>query len=246
VTGSSSGIGEAIALRFAREGADVAVHYHSEKEEGRSVAAQIEKMGRKSVALGANVGVAAEAEGLVRDAHAALGRLDILVNNAGVEVREPFVDVSEQHFDLVLGVNLKGAFFAAQAAARLMIAAGDGGRIINVSSIHEDVAFLNYATYTASKGGMRMLTRTVCQELAPHGITVNDIAPGAIATPINKRTLGDGELLHALQDVIPVGRLGEPDEVASVAVFLASDEAAYVTGSTYYIDGGMSRWNKGL
>jgi glucose 1-dehydrogenase len=246
VTGSSSGIGEAIALRFAREGADVAVQYHSEEEEGRSVAAQIEKMGRKSVALGANVGVAAEAEGLVREAHAALGRLDILVNNAGVEIREPFVDVSERHFDLVLGVNLKGAFFAAQAAAKLMIAAGNGGRIINVSSIHEDVAFLNYATYTTSKGGMRMFTRTVCQELAPHGITVNDIAPGAIATPINKRTLGDGELLHALQDVIPAGRLGEPDEVASVAVFLASDEAAYVTGSTYYIDGGMSRWNKGL
>ena len=246
VTGSSSGIGEAIALRFAREGADVAVHYHSEEEEGRSVAAQIEKMGRKSVALGANVGVAAEAEGLVRDAHEALGRLDILVNNAGVEVREPFVDVSEAHFDLVLGVNLKGAFFAAQAAAKLMIAAGTGGRIVNVSSIHEDVAFLNYATYTASKGGMRMLTRTICQELAPHGITVNNIAPGAVATPINNRTLGDGELLHALQNVIPVGRLGDPDEVASVAVFLASDEAAYVTGSTYYVDGGMSRWNKGL
>jgi glucose 1-dehydrogenase len=246
VTGSSSGIGEAIALRFAREGADVAVHYHSEEQEGRSVAAQIEQMGRRSVALGANVGVAAEAEGLVRDARAALGRLDILVNNAGVEIREPFVEVSEQHYDLVLGVNLKGAFFAAQAAAKLMIAAGNGGRIINVSSIHEDVAFLNYATYTASKGGMRMFTRTVCQELAPHGITVNDIAPGAIATPINKRTLGDGELLHELQGVIPAGRLGEPDEVASVAVFLASDEAAYVTGSTYYVDGGMSRWNQGL
>ena len=203
-------------------------------------------MGRKSVALGANVGVAAEAEKLVRDAHAALGRLDILVNNAGVEIREPFVDVSEQHFDLVLGVNLKGAFFAAQAATKLMIDAGNGGRIVNVSSIHEDIAFLEYATYTASKGGMRMLTRTICQELAPHGITVNDIAPGAIATPINKRTLGDGELLHALQEVIPAGRLGDPDEVASVAVFLASDEAAYVTGSTYYIDGGMARWNKGL
>jgi glucose 1-dehydrogenase len=246
VTGSSSGIGAAIALRFAREGADVAVHYHSEEEEGRTVAAQIQRLGRRSVALGANVGVAAEAEGLVREAHAALGRLDILVNNAGVEVREPFVEVSEQHFDLVLGVNLKGAFFAAQAAAKLMIAAGRGGRIVNVSSIHEDVAFLDYATYAASKGGMRMLTRSVCQELAPHGITVNDIAPGAIATPINKRTLGDGELLHALQDVIPAGRLGEPDEVASVAVFLASDEAAYVTGSTYYVDGGMSRWNKGL
>ena len=198
------------------------------------------------MALGANVGVAAEAEKLVRDAHAALGGLDILVNNAGVEIREPFVDVSEAHFDLVLGVNLKGAFFAAQAAAKLMIAAGGGGRIVNVSSIHEDIAFLEYATYATSKGGMRMLTRTICQELAPHGITVNNVAPGAIATPINKRTLGDGELLHALQDVIPSGRLGDPDEVAGVAVFLASDEAAYVTGSTYYIDGGMARWNKGL
>ena len=245
VTGSSSGIGEAIALRYAREGADVAVHFHREEDEARSVAAQIKQMGRTSVALGANVGVAAEAEKLVRGAHAALGRLDILVNNAGVEIREPFIDVSEQHYDLVMGVNLKGAFFAAQTAAKLMIAAG-GGRIVNVSSIHEDIAFLQYATYTASKGGMRMLTRTICQELAPHGITVNDIAPGAIATPINKRTLGDGALLNALQEVIPAGRLGDPDEVASVAVFLASDEAAYVTGSTYYIDGGMARWNKGL
>jgi len=246
VTGSSSGIGEAIALRFAREGADVAVHYNRGADSAHAVAAEIEKMGRKAVVLGANVGEAQAAEKLVRDAHKALGRLDILVNNAGVEIREPFVDVSAEHFDLILGVNLRGAFFAAQAAAKLMIAAGHGGRIVNVSSIHEDIAFLEYTTYAASKGGMRMFTRTVCQELAPHGITVNDIAPGAVATPINKRTLGDGELLHQLEAVIPAGRLGDPDEVASVAVFLASDEAAYVTGSTYYIDGGMARWNKGL
>lgn len=246
VTGSSSGIGEAIALRFAREGADVVVHYHRGEAEAHAVAAQIQKLGRKTIAIGANVGVASEAEGLVQKAIETLGHLDILVNNAGVEIREPFLDVTEAHYDLVLGVNLKGAFFATQAAARHMVERGQGGRIVNVSSIHEDVAFLHYTTYTTSKGGMRMFTRTVCQELAPHGITVNDIAPGAIATPINKRTLGDGELLHELQNVIPAGRLGDPDEVASVAVFLASDEAAYVTGSTYYVDGGMSRWNQGL
>ena len=246
VTGGSSGIGEAIALRFAREGADVAVHYHHGGDNARAVVAEIAKLGRTSVALGANVGVAAEAEGLVASAVEALGHLDILVNNAGVEIREPFLDVSEEHYDLVLDVNLKGAFFVAQAAAHHMVEHGAGGRIVNVSSIHEDVAFLNYTTYAASKGGLRMFTRTVCQELAPHGITVNDIAPGAIATPINQRTLGDGELLHELQAVIPAGRLGEPDEVAGLAVFLASDDAAYVTGSTYYVDGGMSHWNRGL
>ena len=246
VTGSSSGIGEAIALRFAREGADVVVHYHREEDEARAVAAQIEKLGRKAAAFGANVGVASEAQGLVQQAIETLGHLDILVNNAGVEIREPFLDVTEAHYDLVLGVNLKGAFFATQAAARHMVERGHGGRIVNVLSIHEDVAFLHYTTYGTSKGGMRMFTRTVCQELASHSITVNDIAPEAIATPINKRTLGDGELLHELDNVIPAGRLGDPDEVASVAVFLALDEAAYVTGSTYYVDGGMSRWNQGL
>ena len=172
--------------------------------------------------------------------------LDILVNNAGVEIREPFVDVEEQHFDLVLGVNFKGAFFAAQAAAKLMIAAGDGGRIVNVSS---GSTRTSPSCTTAPTPPPRVvcacLRARYLQELAPYGITVNDIAPGAIATPIDERTLGDGELLHALQDVIPSGRVGEPDEVAGVAVFLASDEAAFVTGSTYYIDGGVAPLEQG-
>ncbi len=246
VTGSSSGIGRAIAEVFAREGADVVVHYNHEKDEADEVVAELEKLGRRSTAIQADIGSPGEARRLVDAAVDALGRLDTLVNNAGVEIRGPFAEVTEAQYDLVLGVNLKGAFFAAQAAARHMIERGGGGRIINVTSIHEDVAFLGFATYAASKGGMRMFMRAVCQELAPHGITVNDIAPGAITTPINKRTLGDGELLKQLQAVIPAGRLGEPEEVAAVAVFLASDEAAYVTGSTYCVDGGMSRWNKGL
>jgi glucose 1-dehydrogenase len=245
VTGSSSGIGRAIAEAFAREGADVVVHYDREKDEADAVVAEIGKLGRRATAIQADVGVVSEAQRLVGAAIDALGHLDVLVNNAGVEMRGPFVDVTEEQYDLVLDVNLKGAFFAAQVAARHMIDRG-GGRIINITSIHEDVAFLQFATYAASKGGMRMFMRAVCQELALHGITINDIAPGAIATPINKRTLGDSDLLNELQSVIPAGRLGDPEEVAAVAVFLASGEAAYVTGSTYVVDGGMSRWNKGL
>jgi glucose 1-dehydrogenase len=146
----------------------------------------------------------------------------------------------------VLDVNLKGAFFAAQAAARQMVQQGTGGRIVNISSIHEDVAFLKYSPYCLAKGGMRMMARTLCQELAPHGITINNIAPGAIATPINQRTLRSSALLDELHGVIPLHRLGTPEEVAAVAVFLASDDAAYVTGSTYYVDGGMTHFNRGL
>jgi len=172
VTGSSSGIGRAIAQAFAREGADVVVHYDREKDEADELVVELIKLGRRATAIQADVGVTAEAQRLVGDAIKALGHLDILVNNAGVEVSGPFVDVTEELYDFVLGVNLKGAFFAAQAAARHMIERG-GGRIINITSIHEDVAFLEFATYAASKGGMRMFMRAVCQELAPHGITVN-------------------------------------------------------------------------
>ncbi len=246
VTGSSSGIGRAIALAFGHEGADVVVHYHKEQEDAQAVVEQLQQMGRRTAAFQADASAVQEIQGLVAHAVQTLGGLDVLVCSAGLEIREPFLDVTEAHYNVVLDVNLKGTYFACQAAARQMIQQGKGGRLVNVSSIHEDVAFLNYSTYPMSKGGLRMFTRTVCQELAPHGITVNNIAPGAVATPINTRTLESSQLLDELKALIPLGRLATPEEVASVAVFLASDEAAYVTGSTYFIDGGMTNWNKGL
>ncbi len=246
VTGSSGGIGRAIALAFAREGADVIVHYHRDQAGAAAAVREIQALGRRSEAVQANVGRVPEAQALVEQAGQTLGRLDVLVCSAGMEIQEPFLDVTEAHYDLVLDVNLKGTYFAAQAAARLMVAQGGGGRLINISSIHEDVAFLNYSPYAVSKGGVRMLARTLCQELAAHGITINNIAPGAVATPINARTLDNRALVDELTGMIPLGRLATPDEVAQVAVFLASPEAAYVTGSTYYVDGGMTHWNRGL
>jgi glucose 1-dehydrogenase len=246
ITGGSSGIGRAIALAFGNEGANVAVNYRKSVDEANEVVAALQKLGRKSVALQADVGTVADVQGIVGKTVEAFGRIDILVCSAGLEIREPFLEVSEQHYDTVLNVNLKGTYFACQAAAQQMVKQGGSGRIVNISSIHEDIAFLHYSTYCASKGGVRMLTRQVSQELAPHGITINNIAPGAVETPINTRTLTDPTLLDALKEVIPMGRLAKPEEVAAVAVFLASDESSYVTGCTYYVDGGMSRWNKGL
>ncbi|MGH2584235.1 MAG: SDR family NAD(P)-dependent oxidoreductase [Dehalococcoidia bacterium] len=246
VTGSSSGIGRAIALAFGQEGADVVVHYNRDQAAADEVVQQLQKMGRKSAAFGADVSQVAAVQTLIGQAVQSLGKLDILVCSAGLEIRQPFLEVTEEHYDLVLDVNLKGTYFAAQAAANQMVKQGGGGRLINISSIHEDVAFLNYSTYCLSKGGVRMFARTASQELAPHGITINNIAPGAVATPINTRTLQNTDLLNELKAVIPLGRLATPEEVAGVAIYLASDEAAYVTGSTYFMDGGMTNWNKGL
>jgi glucose 1-dehydrogenase len=246
ITGGSSGIGRAIALAYGREGADVVVHYNRGREQADAIVRDLQALGRRAVALQADVAEVAATQALVAATVAALGKLDVLVCSAGVEVQESFLDVTEAHYDLVLAVNLKGAFFTAQAAARQMVQQGTGGRIVNISSIHEDVAFLRYAPYCLAKGGMRMMARTLAQELAPHGITINNVAPGAIATPINKKTLENSTLLGELHAVIPLQRLGTPEEVAAVAVFLGSDDAAYVTGSTYYVDGGMTHFNKGL
>ena len=241
ITGSGSGIGQAIAIRFASEGATAVVDYRNHPEQANDTKAKCETAGGKAIAVKADVSILADTQTLVDETYKQLGRCDILVNNAGIEIRSDFWDVTEKDYDAVLNVNLKGAFFLTQAFVRRLRDAKLPGRIINISSVHEDMAFPHFSTYSVSKGGMRMLTHNLAVELGPLGITVNNIAPGAIATPINKALLENKPLLDALLKNIPLGRMGTSEEVASVAAFLASDEAAYITGSTYVIDGCLMR-----
>ena len=240
VTGSSKGIGREIAIRFAREGADVIINYNSDPKGAEEALNEVNALGRRGAAFKANLGAAAEVRELVAKSIETLGGLDILVNNAGIEKHAAFWDVTEADYDAVLNVNLKGVFFATQAFVQACRANGTHGRIINISSVHEDMAFPNFAAYCASKGGVRMLTRTLAVELGPLGITINNIAPGAIETPINAKLLNDPVKLKALTSQIPLGRLGKPDDVAGLATFLASPESSYVTGATFLVDGGLS------
>ncbi len=241
VTGSGSGIGQAIAERLAVEGANCVIDYVDHMEEADETLLKIKTAGGKAVLVQADVSVVADCTRLIESAWSEFGSCDILVNNAGIEKSADFVDVTEKDYDAVLGVNLKGAFFLTQAFVRKLVVAKKPGRVINISSVHEDMVFPHFSTYCASKGAMRMVMRDLAVELGPAGITVNNIAPGAINTPINKSLLADKPKLDALLANIPLGRLGEPSEVAGVVAFLASDEGAYVTGSTYFIDGGLMR-----
>ena len=241
VTGSGSGIGQAIAIRFASEGATVVVDYRNNIEKSQETASKAEAAGGKAILVRADVTSLADTQNLVDQAYQQLGRCDILVNNAGIEKEAAFWDVTEADYDAVLNVNLKGAFFLAQAFVRRLRDAKLPGRIINISSVHEDMVFPNFSTYCASKGGIRMLMRDLSVELGPLNITVNNIAPGAIATPINTKLMENKPKLDALLKNIPLGRMGTPDDISGVALFLASDDGAYVTGSTYFIDGGLIR-----
>jgi len=242
VTGGDQGIGRAIVERLAAEGADVGLCYRSNKAGADEVVAEVQKGGRRAVALQCDVSNVAEGQRFVADAVKQLGPIDILVNNAGLERRADFWDVSEQDYDLVLNVNLKGPFFVTQAFVKHRMQAKAGGKVINISSVHEELPFPHFASYCASKGGIKMLTRNLSIELAPLGITINSIAPGAIETPINKKLLNDPVKLKSLLENIPLKRLGKPEDVASVAAFLASPDADYVTGTTYFVDGGLT-WN---
>ncbi|HEX6553612.1 MAG TPA: SDR family oxidoreductase [Ktedonobacteraceae bacterium] len=246
VTGSDSGIGRAIAIQLAQEGATVVVNYAHAQAKAEEVQQTIEKNKGKAVVIQADVSQYQQAVGLIQRTVEQLGRLDILVNNAGMEIHNAFLDYTEQQFDRVIGVDLKGAFFCAQAAAREMVKSKTAGRIINVSSVHEDIAMPRNAPYCCAKGGVRMMTRTICLELAPFNITVNNIAPGAIHTPIDADVEADPEKMATLLNEIPLHRMGQPEEIAKLVLFLASDAAAYVNGSTYVIDGGLSVNTGGL
>jgi glucose 1-dehydrogenase len=246
VTGSDSGIGRAIAIQLAQEGATVVVNYAHAQAKAEEVLHTIEKDNGKAVVIQADVSQYQQAVGLIQRTVEQLHRVDILVNNAGMEIHNAFLDYTEQQFDRVIGVDLKGAFFCAQAAAREMVKSKTAGRIINVSSVHEDIAMPKNAPYCCAKGGVRMMTRTICLELAPFNITVNNIAPGAIHTPIDADVEADPEKMATLLNEIPLHRMGQPEEIAKLALFLASDAAAYMTGSTYVIDGGLSVNTGGL
>ena len=245
VTGAGSGIGRAIAIAFGQAGAKVVVNFHSKS--GRAEAEEVVSL----AGAGATAELADVAdEGAVSDLFARIdathGRLDVLVNNAGIESEPTPVDrYPIDTFDRILATNLRGAFLCIREASRRMIQAR-GGRIINISSVHEDLAFPGNAAYAASKGALRMLMRTSALELAPHGISVVNLAPGAVETPINRSTLADPRLRSALLGEIPLGRIGQPEDIAAAAVFLASDAAAYLTATTVFVDGGLMQATQGL
>lgn len=242
VTGGSGGIGRGICERLAKEGAKIVVNYRSSSENARDVKATVEEIGSEALIVQADIGKVAEINSLVDQSIQHFGQVDILVNNAGLELRDDFWDVSEDAYDKVMNVNLKAVFFATQAVVKHFRTTNNPGRIINISSVHEELPFPHFTSYCASKGGVKMITRNLAVELGPLGITINNVAPGAINTPINQALLDNPAQLEKVTQNIPLGRLGEPEDVAGIVAFLASDEARYMTGSTFYVDGGLL-WN---
>lgn len=242
ITGGDQGIGRAIAERLSQDGADIAICYRSNQAGANEVIEEIKKAGRRGTAIQCDVGKIVDGERFITEAVKQLGKVDSLINNAGLERRADFWDVTEADYDAVLNVNLKGLFFLTQAFVRHRMQAKGRGKVINISSVHEELPFPHFSSYCASKGGVKMLTRNLSIELAPLGITINSIAPGAIETPINKNLLNDPTKLKALLENIPLNRLGQPSDVASIASFMASDDCSYVTGTTFFVDGGLL-WN---
>ncbi len=237
VTGAGSGNGRGIALRFAEEGARV-VAADVDIETARETAALVSDAGGEALAVRADVSRREQVAAMVEAAGERYGGVDILVNNAGVETLVPLLDLEESEWDRVVATNLKGAFLCGQIAARAMVSAGTAGAIVNIASINAKIALSGQAHYTSSKGGLVMLTKSMALDLAPHGIRVNAVGPGVIETRMTERSLSDPRRRAMLLSKVPLGRVGQPREVANAALFLASDEASYITGTTLYVDGG--------
>jgi len=246
VTGGNSGIGQAIVLELARQAASIVIDYVVHPEATEALERQIAKLGDQSIGVEADVSKFADLQKLVDTAVSRFGRVDVMVNNAGIETRTSILDTTEDQYDRVLAINLKSAFFGTQLAAKQMIKQGNGGRIINLTSVHEDWPMPGNTAYCLAKGGMRMLTRTAGVELARHNILVVGVGPGAVATPINLSTMQDPAKLAQLDAAIPLGRMARPEEIASVVGFLAGDGASYLTATTIFADGGIMQGSVGL
>jgi glucose 1-dehydrogenase len=247
VTGGSSGIGQAIAVRFAEYGANVAINYLRQPEEAAGTEEQVhacvrkvQREGVRDVLVRGDVSNEDDVARMVGEAVDALGGLDVLVNNAGIQISRPSEELSSEDFDRVLAVNLRGSFMCAREAIRHFLAQAKPGSIVNISSVHQLIPKPGYLGYSASKGGMQNLTRTLALEYAGRGIRVNGVGPGATVTPINRAWIDDPEKRRQVEEHIPMRRAGDADEMAGVTAFLASDDAAYITGQTIFVDGGLT------
>jgi len=245
VTGGNSGIGKAIVLELAKQGVRAVINYILDAEATKTLERQISEIGGQALGVEADVGKLADLQRLVDAAVSKFGRVDIMVNNAGMQTRTSLLDTTEEQYEAVMAVNLKSAFFGTQIAARQMIKQGGGGRIINITSVHEDWPMPGNTAYCLAKGGMRMLTRTAALELAGHNILVVGVGPGAVATPMNRDTMNDPQKLAQLTAGIPLGRMARPEEIAGLVAFLAGDGGAYVTATTVFADGGIMHRNDG-
>jgi glucose 1-dehydrogenase len=246
VTGGNSGIGMGIVLALAAEGANIVIDYVTHPEATEALEQRVHALGDQAIGVEADVSKVADLQRLIDSAVKAFGRVDVMVNNAGIETRTSILDTTEQQYERVLDINLKSAFFGTQIAAKQMIAQGGGGRIINISSVHEDWPMPGNTAYCLSKGGMRMLTRTAGVELAPHNVLVVGVGPGAVDTPINAATEADPEAMKRLDAAIPIARMAEPEEIGSVVAFLAGPGASYLTATTIFVDGGIMHSSPGL
>ncbi|MBD1378741.1 glucose-1-dehydrogenase [Metabacillus arenae] len=242
ITGAATGIGKAMAIRFAEEKAKVVINFHSEDQKEEAVVKEIKEMGGEVTKVQGDVTREDDVKKIVSHAVNTFGSLDVMINNAGIENEVPSEDLSLDDWNKVISTNLTGSFLGCREAINYMLDHNIKGSIINMSSVHQMIPWPHFVHYASSKGGIKLMTETLALEYAPKGIRVNNIGPGAIDTPINAEKFSDPELKKGVVDLIPMGYIGKPEEIAAAAAWLASSESSYVTGITLYADGGMTKY----